>query len=314
MEDIRFEKLSVGFPVRTGFVDAVDQVTAVFRSGEITGIIGESGCGKSVLLMALLGLLPSYACVSGDIFMGGLGLFSLSAKEMRAIRGRKIGLIAQNPADSFNPVRKIKGQLIEALRLKGNKSLGSHGFLREGVRLLMEFGFTEAEACRVLKSYPFQLSGGMQQRAIAAMGIASGAAWVLADEPSKGLDQVLRQQMYGTLREVKKRRAEGMILITHDIELARTLCDRVAVMYSGQLVEMGKDVLERPRHPYTTGLINSLPSKGMNAMRGIAPAPGERLAGCKFAPRCPLATRLCREGRPKEHEDETGMVRCFLYD
>lgn len=314
MDDIRFQELAVRFPVRTGFVAAVDGVTAVFRSGEITGIIGESGCGKSVLAMALLGLLPSYACVSGDIWLGGQRLFSLSPKQMRELRGRKIGLIAQNPADSLNPVRKIKGQLLESLRLNENGVMGEGELGLKSIRLFMELGFTKAQACRVLKSYPFQLSGGMQQRAIAAMGIASGASWVLADEPSKGLDAKLRQQMYATLREVKKRRAEGMILITHDIELAKTVCDRVAVMYSGQLVEMGKNVLKAPRHPYTEGLINSLPSKGMAAMKGIAPAPGELFNGCKFAPRCPLAAKACSRVRPKEHEDDGGMVRCLLYD
>lgn len=308
--DIRLEHLAVRFPVKEGTVDAVDDVTVTFQSGEITGIIGESGCGKSVLGMALLGLLPSYAQVSGSIWLEGKNLTTLSSRQKREIRGRKISLIAQNPADSFNPVRKVGGQLMETLRLNPEKRRRQKS---EAESLLEKFGFIKKEVSQVWNSYPFQLSGGMQQRCAAVMGIASGAAWILADEPSKGLDESLREQMYKTLREVKTHHAEGKIIITHDIVLAEKLCDSVAVMYSGQIVEKGRGVTVHPRHPYTRGLINSLPSHGMHAMEGLAPAPGEHLKGCKFAPRCPYATHACAEKRPEQYEDETGMVRCYLY-
>ncbi len=310
MEDIRLENLAVRFPVKGGAVDAVDQVSVTFKSGEITGIIGESGCGKSVLGMAVLGLLPTYAHVSGEIWLGEDNLLKLTPRQMRTIRGRKIGLIAQNPGDSLNPVRKAGGQLMEALGLNTREKSCRSADAR---RLLEDFGFSGEQAVRVLKSYPFQLSGGMQQRTVAAMGIASGASWILADEPSKGLDEKLREQMYETLRKVKKHHANGMLMITHDIVLAETLCDSVAVMYSGQIVEKGNSVIKSPRHPYTKGLIASLPSNGMNAMKGLAPAPGEELKGCKFAPRCPYTLPKCMKKRPEIYKDESGMVRCFLY-
>lgn len=310
MEDIRLENLAVRFPVKEGAVDAVDDVTVTFKSGEITGIIGESGCGKSVLGMAILGLLPAYAHVSGEIWLEEKDLLELTPKQMRNMRGRKIGLIAQNPGDSLNPVRKVGGQLMEALRLNARERRYQSGDAR---RLLEDFGFSAGQAGRVWKSYPFQLSGGMQQRTVAAMGIASGASWILADEPSKGLDEELREQMYETLRKVKNHHANGMLIITHDIVLAEKLCDSVAVMYSGQIVEKGSSVIANPRHPYTKGLIASLPSNGMHPMKGLAPAPGEELRGCKFAPRCPHGLPECMEKRPETFEDESGMVRCFLY-
>lgn len=315
MKEIRMENVSIRFPAGDGYVDAVDDVSAVFRAGEITGIIGESGCGKSVLGMGLLGLLPDYARVSGSMWLGDLLLSSLTPAQMRRVRGRKISLIAQNPADSLNPVRRIRGQLMESVRLNPvNRRTGKTAGIEIAAGLLTDFGFSEAEAVRVLRAYPFQLSGGMLQRVAAAMGVASGAAWVLADEPSKGLDRKLREQMYHTLRQVKARGTDGLIIITHDINLAESLCDRVAVMYSGQIVEMGTRVLESPRHPYTRGLLASLPARGMQPMKGLAPAPGDKPEGCKFAARCSEIKAGCNQKKPGVNGDAGEMVRCFRYD
>lgn len=309
--DIRLENVDIRFPVKRGFVEAAAGVNVTFHSGEITGIIGESGCGKSVLGLALLGLLPSYAQISGSIMVGNQEILTLSERQMRKLRGRILGYIAQNPEDSLNPVRIIRGQLLESVRLSGRNSFSYSERLN---RLLTDFGFTSMEADRVLKSYPFQISGGMKQRVAAAMGIASDASWVLADEPSKGLDKDLRNQMYENLIKIKNLGTEGMIIITHDIALAEKICDSVAVMYSGQIVEKGKNILENPRHPYTRGLLDSLPSRGMHAMKGISPAPGEVILGCRFASRCPHALAVCKEKKPTELWSGEEMVRCFLYD
>lgn len=309
MSDIKLKGLSVYFTVASGTVKAVDQVDMLIKEGEITGIIGESGCGKSVLGMALLGLLPSYAKVSGEIWYKEQNLLTLNSKDRRLIRGREIGFIAQNPAGSLNPVLKVKGQLLEALRLRGGDKKNEEAQLST---LLQSFGFTEAEAARVENAYSFELSGGMQQRVIAAMGLASGPRWVLADEPSKGLDAELRGQMYSTLR-LAKEKTSGILIITHDLALASTLCNSVAVMYSGEIVEKGKSVLISPKHPYTRGLINSLPGKDMKVMEGIAPSPGDSFPGCKFAPRCPSRLERCERERPRSFGDEGEMVRCFLY-
>lgn len=317
-ENLRIEDAAVYFAVKGGIVRAVDHVSATFRAGEITGLIGESGCGKSVLGMAILGLLPDYACVEGSIWLDGQNLLALKAGQRRKLRGQRLGLIPQNPADSFNPVRRIRGQIEESLRVgkkqkqaAGNTEAAGSG---EAVQqLLEEFGFAKADAARVGRSYPFELSGGMQQRAAAAMGTASNPEWILADEPSKGLDDALRRQLYQTLALVKERGAKGMLIITHDLELAATLCDSLAVMYSGEIVEMGKEVLKDPLHPYTRGLLASLPQNGMHPMKGSAPAPNEQIAGCKFAARCPAAQERCFLEKPDGYQYKDRTVRCFLY-
>ena len=311
--NLNLKDVVVHFKVKEGTVKAVDHVNICFREGEITGLMGESGCGKSVLAMAILGLLPSYARTDGEICLEGKNLLDLSQKEMRKLRGRKIGLIPQNPAGSFNPVRKIGSQITEAMTADGKKRTRREKE-REASALLEAFGFIHKDAAGVLRSYPFQLSGGMLQRAAAAMGTAAMPEWILADEPSKGLEGPLRCQLYETLAAVKKRGIRGMILITHDWELAARLCDRVAVMYGGQIIEMGKQVIKRPRHPYTKGLLASLPANGMNPMPGRAPVPWEELKGCRFAPRCPKARPCCTVQQPPAAEESGEMVRCFLYD
>lgn len=307
---IELKDLVVHFPVRRGFVKAVDHVSVIFESHQMTGIIGESGCGKSVMGMAILGLLPGYAKVSGEIMYGGRNLRELSSKEMRRIRGKELGLIPQNPGDSLNPVRKIGGQVMEAAALTG---AGRQERKKQTDGLLSQFGFETQHLARVEKAYPFELSGGMQQRVAAAMGVASRPKWILADEPSKGLDLELRNQMYDTLRKIRNDYVDSMIIITHDIVLARNLCDSVAVMYSGQIIEKGKDILNHPKHPYTIGLMESLPENGFKPMRGIAPAPGQDFTGCKFAPRCPWTKEICTKKQPEFYRTEDRIVRCFRY-
>jgi peptide/nickel transport system ATP-binding protein len=307
--NIEVKDAKVYFPVTAGYVKAVDRVNVTFESGKITGLIGESGCGKSVLGMYLLGLLPDYARRSGEIWYQGRDLERLAPTERRRLRGRKLGLIPQNPGDSLNPVRRIHGQILESLKL-----LKPEEGREDSVAAILErFGFSVSEIPRVQRAYPFELSGGMQQRAVAAMGIASHPDWILADEPSKGLDMTLREQMYETLRLVKEQNVHGMIIITHDLVLAEKLCDEVAVMYAGQILEKGRNVLRSPLHPYTKGLLDSLPERGMHPMKGIAPAPGESIQGCRFANRCPRARETCNQIEPPEINVRGQKVRCFLY-
>lgn len=309
-DSIELKDLTVHFQVTDGLVRAVDHVSFVFPSGKITGIIGESGCGKSVMGSAILGLLPGYAKVSGQIEYNGRDLLALSAGAMRRLRGRTLGLIPQNPAGSLNPSRKILGQITEAAALTGADKREQKQAARE---LLLQFGFQAGELARVEKSYPFQLSGGMQQRVAAAMGVASRPRWMIADEPSKGLDMALRAQMYEALQTIREEYVDSMLIITHDLVLARKLCDTVAVMYSGQIVEEGPDVLSDPRHPYTVGLLQSLPENGFRPMKGIAPAPSQQFTGCKFAPRCPYASAACSQAMPEFSPAGTGRVRCLRY-
>lgn len=310
MADIELKDLAVYFQVSGGAVRAVDHVSYAFQSGRITGIIGESGCGKSVMGSAILGLNPGYAKVSGSIQYGDMELLHLSPRQMRRLRGRELGLIPQNPADSLNPSRRILGQITEAAALTGISRTEQKARARE---LLVQFGFAEEDLKRVCRAYPFELSGGMQQRVAAAMGVASRPRWIIADEPSKGLDAALRSQMYDTLRKIRDAYVDSMIIITHDLVLARELCDTVVVMYSGRIVEEGTDVLSKPMHPYTQGVLQSLPENGFHPMKGIAPAPSEIFPGCKFAPRCPYATERCIRAVPDSYPAGSGKVRCFLY-
>lgn len=310
MSSIELRDLTVHFLVSGGAVRAVDHVSYSFRSGRITGIIGESGCGKSVMGAAILGLNPGYAKVSGEILYRDSNLLSLSGRQMRRLRGRELGLIPQNPADSLNPSRRILGQITEAAALTGASRQAQRA---QAAELLRQFGFADAELKRVSRAYPFELSGGMQQRVAAAMGVASRPKWIIADEPSKGLDMALRTQMYDTLRKIRDDYVDSMIIITHDLLLARTLCDTVAVMYSGQIVEEGTDVLSNPKHPYTVGLLQSLPENGFRPMKGIAPSPTQQFTGCKFAPRCPYASPRCSETAPAFYHCGDGKVRCYRY-
>ncbi len=302
-----FDGVQVTFRLPGGQnIKAVDGVTLSVPEGQVTGLIGESGCGKSVLGMALLGLLPPYAAVEGVISLNSEALTPQSAQ---ARLGREIGLIPQNPADSLNPGRTIGAHLNEAL-LPLNLNRKERG--ERSRQLLQAFGFAEPE--RILRAYPHELSGGMQQRALCAIGAACSPRWMLADEPTKGLDRHLLSQVLDTLRALPKQGVTSMLVITHDLTLARALCQQVAVMYAGQVLEVGTQVLERPLHPYTQAFLNALPENGFQPLQGVAPRAGERLPGCPFAPRCAHCTARCREERPPETCPEPGRrVRCFLY-
>lgn len=298
------QALSVTFQLPGRNIRAVDGVTAHFPAGQITGLIGESGCGKSVLGLAVLGLLPPYAKVEGGLFLEGEAL-----RGRRRDLGTRIGLIPQNPSESLNPARTVAAHLQEALmplRLSRRESRGRAG------ELLRSFGFDEPGP--ILGSYPHQLSGGMQQRVLCAIGSACSPAWILADEPTKGLDRELREQVRDTLLSLHERGASSMLVITHDLLLAREVCRSLAVMYAGQILEMGRNVLERPLHPYTAAFLAALPQNGFQPIRGVAPRAGERPPGCPFAPRCPYAKPRCAQQRPGEYQPEKGhIVRCFRY-
>ena len=239
---IEIRNLHVTFKLPAMDVYAVDDVSISFQDGKITGIIGESGCGKSVLGLTLLGLLSPYAVVQGEILMDET---VLTPESSRRLLGRKIGLIPQNPSESLNPARTISFHLKEALMpLK----LSRRESRKRSLQLLQDFGFSNPT--RILRAYPHELSGGMQQRVLCAIGTACSPQWILADEPTKGLDRDLRDQVLKTLLSLKHQGVESMLVITHDLSLARELCDSLAVMYAGQIVEKGERILENPLHPY----------------------------------------------------------------
>lgn len=307
---ITIKNLTVEFQTAHGSVKAVHDVNTVFEAGKITGLIGESGSGKSVLGMSILKLLPATAKVSGSCFFQGRDLYRLKEAEIRKFRGKEIALIPQNPSESLNPVRKIGPQLMEAMTVHDRTKKKEAALRME--ELLLRFGFQDPETIK--KQYSFQLSGGMNQRIISVLGLMNHPGWMIADEPTKGLDAILRSQVYGVLKSIVEENHSNMIIITHDILLAEKLCDEIRVLYAGELLEQGKteEVFHRPKHPYTKGLIHSLPSKGMKPIGGIIP--GRKPGPCKFYERCSVALPRCLTETPRDFKTENGsLVRCFLY-
>ncbi|MBS5198213.1 MAG: ABC transporter ATP-binding protein [Clostridiales bacterium] len=298
--DIDIKHMNVTFQTSNGEISIIRNLSVCFREKKITGLIGESGSGKSVIGMSVLRLLPQTATVDGECWIDGENLFHLSEKDMCKIRGKKIALIPQNPNQSLNPVIKIGKQLCENTE-KSQKDIQN---------LLQELGLMQTG--KIVKKYSFEMSGGMNQRVVTAMGLCKNPKWIIADEPTKGLDAVLRKQVYQILKIISESRIKSMLLITHDLKLAEKLCDNVCVLYGGEIVEQGiaQEVLKKPFHPYTEGLLNSLPSKGMKPIPCFEREVGQ---GCIFYSRCEKAMERCRKQKPEEYNQAGRKVRCFLY-
>lgn len=292
----------------------VDHVSLTVAERETIGIIGESGSGKSVLGMSVLRLLPGNAEVAGTIVYDGEDLTRLSEKRLRRLRGGSIGLIPQNPATSLNPVLRIGRQVIESLRK--HRRLSRQQAAAKLLELLGRLGLPEPE--RTSRRYPWQLSGGMKQRVLTAIGIAGRPQLLIADEPTKGLDAILRKQVVGLLAHAANESGAAMLVITHDLQVAEKLCDRVGVLYAGQLVEAGPaaELFARPLHPYTAALLAAAPNQELKPIPGLGPGPGSRPEGCAFHPRCPHASDRCRRERPIPASSTSAdrYVRCWLYE
>lgn len=307
--DIVFEDFQVEFKTRQQRVKALRSTNLTIQRDKVTGIIGETGCGKSVLALGLLGLLPRYAQVKGNINYGSINIQELTKKKREKYLGKVFGYIPQNPSESLNPIRKIKKQMKESLELiyKSQKEIEDRS--NELIKL---FGFSDID--RILNSYPFQLSGGMQQRILTAISMASNPDWIIADEPTKGLDREIQKDVVQVLEKIEKYGVDSMIVITHDMDIAQNLCQDLIVMYSGEVVEMGNYIIEEPLHPYTLGFIQSLPENGMKPMIGKAPSPTEEIKGCRFSNRCKYAMKRCMKEEPELYNASDRKVRCFLYD
>ncbi|MFZ1897380.1 ABC transporter ATP-binding protein [Methanoregula sp.] len=312
MELIRISGLRVAFSTCSEEIRAVDSVDLDIRSGDSLSLIGESGCGKTVMGMAIMGLLPKNAMISGSIRYGDQEILSASDRTMQQIRGKEIAMISQNSANSLNPVMTIGDQIEEPLLI--HHLLPSTEARSEAIRLLSALGFDEPETAA--GRYPHEFSGGMRERILIALALICNPRLIIADEPTAGLDAQVKSQI---LRLIKKQIASNrtLFLITHDMGTASSLSTRMAVMYAGELVEAGptKEVLAMPRHPYTQGLLASLPSAGLHPIPGMSPAPAHLPKGCRFCARCPSATDRCSTQHPPlEETRDTRQVRCFLYD
>ncbi len=303
---------------RSGVVRSVDGATLDIEAGETLGLVGESGCGKTTLGLSLIGLVPSPGrIVGGQILFDGHDLAQQDERAWRRLRGRHIAMVLQDPTASVNPVLTIGYQvgepLHEHLHLAGAR-------LRTGVTgLLRRVRIPSPE--RRVREYPHQFSGGMRQRAVTAMALAAHPELLIADEPTTALDVTIQAQMLGLFRELQHEQAFAMLLITHDLGIVAELCQRVAIMYAGHIVETGQTrrLLEHPAHPYTASLLRAVPRLGSHVERletieGQPPDLRQPIAGCRFAPRCPEAMPLCRaHAPPVTQPDNDGSVACWLH-
>ncbi|MDI9395607.1 MAG: ABC transporter ATP-binding protein [Euryarchaeota archaeon] len=300
------------FVTRDGVVKAVNQVSLDIFENETLGLVGESGCGKTVLALSILRLLSENTVVEGKISFKGNDLLRLNEEGMRDIRGKEIAQIFQNPLSSLNPVLTIGLQVSEPFMLHRGMKLSDAW---QSAISMLRAAKIPSPAERG-KEYPHQFSGGMRQRAMISMGLACNPALILADEPTKGLDVTIQSQIIELMRELVKDRKASMLLITHDLAVAAELCDRIAVMYSGEIVEVSeiKDFLSNPGHPYCRGLLRSLPLNGMEPIPGNSPSLIDVPEGCRFHPRCKYAMERCRNEHPEMYEVGNGRkTRCFLY-
>jgi peptide/nickel transport system ATP-binding protein/oligopeptide transport system ATP-binding protein len=287
--------------VRLGPIVPVQELSFDLNAGEVLGIVGESGSGKSLTLRAILRLLPRIAQTSGDIVWRGRDLMRLAESELRAVRGGEIAIVFQEPMTALDPVltigRQITESLVEHLGLRGRSARS------RAVELLDMVGIPDAR--RRLWSYPHEFSGGMRQRAMLAIALAAGPKLLLADEPTTALDVTIQDQILKLLLRLRRELSMSIVLVTHDLGIIAETCDRVAVLYSGRMMETGpvETILEHPAHPYTLGLINSVPQarharQHLAAIPGAPPDPLALPPGCRFAPRCTLAGPDCLLGLP----------------
>lgn len=327
---LELNNLSTIFPTRRGSVRAVDSVNLSLRPGEILGIVGESGCGKSTALLSILRLIrPPGKISAGNILFRGQNLLDLSARHMRSVRGRQVAMIFQDPLSTLNPAFPVGEQIREALRLH-------HIVGKTSLPWPFDYALRNSEKKRVLEvmeevgipspmdrfaAYPHQFSGGMQQRALIAIALVCGPALLLADEPTTALDVTIQAQILDLMRRINKEHGTAIILVTHDLGMAAEFCSRIAVMYAGRIVEQGEvdQVVGNPQHPYTRGLLNCRPRISQREAR-VQPIPGnvpdlaELPEGCTFAPRCEHFQAICSEGAIPMIATSNGHVnRCLIH-
>jgi oligopeptide/dipeptide ABC transporter ATP-binding protein len=296
--------------------EILSSVSLTLQAGEVLGVVGESGSGKSVLALSIMGLLPHPITVRGGrVLLEGRDLLKLPGQQMRSLRGKDVAMIFQEPMTSLNPVMRVGTQIGEVLRwhlaLQGN---AAH---EEGVALLRRVEMPDPE--RQIDAYPHELSGGMRQRVMIAMALAGRPRLLIADEPTTALDVTIQAQILELVRKIQRENGMSVLLITHDLGVIAEMCDRVAVMYAGRVVEVGSalDIFDRPAHPYTRGLLASRPrisagSDWLSTIEGTVPGVGQAGEGCSFAPRCPLAGAQCRRVPPLRTVGTAHQVACVV--
>jgi oligopeptide/dipeptide ABC transporter ATP-binding protein len=311
--------LRTHFRVLDGVIPAVDGVDFSLKRGETLGLVGESGCGKSVTSLSIMRLIqtPPGEIVAGEIWFDGRELLSLSDQDMEEIRGNDITMIFQEPMTSLNPVFTVGEQIAESVRL--HRKASKREAWDRATEMLRLVGIPSPE--RRVKQFPHELSGGMRQRVMIAMALACDPQLIIADEPTTALDVTIQAQILELIKRIQEETGTALLLITHDLAVVAETVQRVAVMYAGKIVETGTvaETLLAPKHPYTEGLITSIPSrveKGqrLNVIRGTVPNPFRMPKGCRFEPRCPYAFEPCKPFEPALEEIDTERrVRCWLH-
>ena len=317
---LRVENLTITFPIGSRPVAVVRDTTFSVDRGEFVGLVGESGCGKSVTALAVLRLVPAPGDIAGgSVRLDGVELLDLSTEEIRKVRGARIGLVFQEPMTSLNPVFTIGFQIAESLRL--HEKLSRRAAKTEAIALLDRVAIPSAS--QRVDDYPHQLSGGQRQRAMIAMALACGPDLLIADEPTTALDVTVQAQILELLDGLRQEFGLAVLLITHDLAVVAETCDRALVMYAGRIVEESSvvDLFASPSHPYTRGLLGAVPRLGHLAPRGELPTipgrvpdAGSLPAGCAFHPRCSDVMEVCSRSTPEPYRlGDQRATRCFLY-
>jgi peptide/nickel transport system ATP-binding protein len=310
--------LVVQFPTRKGVLTAVDGVSFDIQRGEVLGVVGESGAGKSMTGAAIIGLIePPGRIASGQVLLDGERIDNLSVNQMRRVRGKKVGVVFQDPLTSLNPLYTVAQQLVETVRT--HLPLSEKQAREHALALLDEVGIPAAK--RRMDDYPHQFSGGMRQRVVIALALAAEPELVIADEPTTALDVSVQAQIIDVLKRLCSERGAAVMLITHDMGVIAETADRVAVMYAGRVAEIGpvRDVVQHAKHPYTQGLMGSIPTLAHDSDRlvqihGSMPRLIDIPPGCAFNPRCEHAFDRCRQERPSPIQEGDRAVACWLSD
>ena len=320
---LEVRNLKTHFYTEDGVVRAVDGVNLDLYPGEVIGLVGESGCGKSVTSLSIMRLIvPPGKVIEGQVLLNGKDLFKLTEREMINVRGNRISMIFQQPQTALNPVFKVKNQIAEVLNI--HQDFGKQAGEKRAVELLKMVGIPDPD--RRADAYPHELSGGMAQRVMIAMALACVPEILIADEPTTALDVTIQAQILDLMRELREKMGTSVILITHDLGVISEMAERVAVMYAGEIVEQAEvtTLFDQPLHPYTQGLIGSIPVLGklknrLAVIPGSVPNLVNLPPGCRFAPRCAarekFGLKICSESKPNLVEIKPGhLTRCWLYE
>ena len=316
---LKVQDLHTEITTNYGTFEAVSGVSFELGKGETLGLVGESGCGKSLTSLSITGLLgPKVRVAAGEAIFEGRDIFKLSPKEMRQLRGGKISMIFQEPMTALNPLFTVGNQMVEMML--PHMKITKKEALKRSVELLTDMGIERPE--QVVKSYPFELSGGMLQRVMIAMSLSCNPKILIADEPTTALDVTIQAQVLSLMKELNERLGTATILITHNLGCASSICDKIIVMYGGKVMEEGttEEIFYEPRHPYTMGLLNSIPKvTGEESKQRLIPilgTPPDMLnppTGCPFYPRCQFAMKACASMQvPEQYLSETHRVSCFM--